>query len=84
MFQSLPSYDDFFGGLHNCNPIEKTHSDYQNLIESGCNSETAIKNSNLQKRLPPGKATMLIYSMYEALEICNHSRTFFPRTKSKM
>ena len=84
MNQSLPSYDDFFSRLRNCNPLEKTHSGYQFLIDSGCSSETVIKKSSVRSLRSLGKIFMLIYSKYGALNICNHSGTFFAVTITKM
>ena len=68
MDQSLPSYYDFFCGIRSCSSFEKTQSDSQNLIDSGCNSEAAFKNSSLQKFLPRGKTTMPITVKMELLK----------------
>ena len=76
MDQSLPSNDDFFCRLRHCNPLEKTHFDYQNLIDSGCNTEIVMKKLKLTEGPPLGKTTMLIYSKQGALKKCNRSRTF--------
>ena len=82
--QPLPPYDDFFSRLRNSDPFEQTHSEYQNFIESGCNSEAAKKNSSLQKFFPTGTTTMLIYSKYGALKTCNHSVNIFEGSITKM
>ena len=40
----LPSYDDFFSKLKNCNPLDKDAADYKKLLDSGLNRERALKN----------------------------------------
>ena len=59
MDQSLFLYDDSVSRLHNCKPLEKTHSDYQNPLKSGYNSKNEEKKLKLQNFPPMGKTTML-------------------------
>ena len=47
----LPPYDAFFSKLRNVNPLEKDHSDYQNLFSSGLKTEEALFKMELSK--PP-------------------------------
>ena len=64
MHQSLSSYDDFCCQLRNCSPLDKTGSDYQNLLTAGCNTAEAFKKSNFLKFLEPVKKSMRIYSKF--------------------
>ena len=42
-YPALLPYDDIFSRLHNCKPLDKAYSDYQSFVNSGCNSEEALK-----------------------------------------
>ena len=44
----LPSYDDFFSKLKNCNPLDKDAADYKKLLDSGLNRERALKKLKLK------------------------------------
>ena len=50
----LPPYDAFFSKLRNVNPLEKDHSDYQNLLNYGVKTEEALSKLNLSKPLSSG------------------------------
>ena len=46
--QSLPSYDAFYNRSRNCNPLNKTFSDFQNhLLKAGCSNEEALRKLKL-------------------------------------
>ena len=53
--QSLPSYDEFYSRLRNCNPLDKTFSDYQNLLKAGFSNEEALRKLKLSEIPPTGK-----------------------------
>ena len=53
--QSLPSYDAFYSRLRNCNPLDKTFSDYQNHLKAGCSSEEALRKLKLSEIPPTGE-----------------------------
>ena len=48
-------YDAFFSKLRNVNPLERDHSDYQNLFSSGLKTEEALFKMKLLKPPPSGE-----------------------------
>ena len=42
-YPALPPYNEFFSRLRNCNPLDKSYSDYQSFVNSGCKSGGALE-----------------------------------------
>ena len=53
--QSLPSHDAFYRRLRDCNALNKTFSDYQNLLKAGCSSEEALRKLKVSEIPPTGE-----------------------------
>ena len=53
--QSPPSYDAFYSRLRNCHRLDKTFSDYQNLLKVGKSSEEALQKLKLSEISPTGE-----------------------------
>ena len=51
----LPPYDSFFSKLRNVNPLEKDHSDYENLLSCGLKTEEELFKTKLSKPPPSGE-----------------------------
>ena len=55
----LPACDEIFSSLCHCNPLDKTFSDYQNLMNAECNTEEDPQNLKLSKLPPTSKENYL-------------------------
>ena len=54
-YPAIPPYDEFLSWLCNCNPLDKTYSDYQRFLNSGCSSEEAMKKIRVSSVPPTGQ-----------------------------
>ena len=63
----FPPYDDFFSKLRNVNPLDKSNSDYQNLLGSGLKTAEALSKMKLSKPPPSGEE-----NYQYLLDIWNH------------
>ena len=79
----LPPYDAFFSKLRNVNPLEKDHSDYQNLLSCGLKSEEALSKKKLSKEPPSEKKTNNICLIYGIMRRCAHLKSFYAVTTTK-
>ena len=59
-YPALPPYNVFFSRLRNCNPLDKTCSDYQSFVNSGCSSEEALKTLRVSS-IPPREQEKYAY-----------------------
>ena len=53
--KELPPYDAFFSKRRNVNPLEKEHSDYQNLLSWRLKTEEALSKMKLSQPPPLGE-----------------------------
>ena len=63
----LPPYDAFFSKLRNVNPLEKSYSDYQELLSSGLKTEEVLSKMKVFKPPPSGEE-----NYQYLLDIWNH------------
>ena len=42
-FPAVPTYNEIFSRLRNCNPLDKAYSDYQSFVNSGCSIEKVLE-----------------------------------------
>ena len=54
-YPALPPYNEFFGRLRNCNPLDKAYSDYQSFVNSECSSEETLKKFRVSSFPPTGQ-----------------------------
>ena len=54
-YPALPPYNEFFGRLRNCNPLDKAYSDYESFVNSGCSSEETLNKLRVPSFLPTGQ-----------------------------